>query len=109
MINYESKLEIELALINCSDKKLAISIIRNYVSEPILLLKKCIEIGAPFVTFTLDKVNYFDGWKIVYQLAENLVEQGFELRITVNGKSRDFNYLIDVKNKVKNLKLEDIR
>lgn len=108
MSSYDQILNIEMAVELCLDKKLAVSVIRKYVSEAVLSIKRNLDHETSFARFTLVKANYFDGWKTVYQLAEELVSKGFNLRLTVNGVSQNFSYLCDLKEKITNIDKQDI-
>ncbi|MEN3158550.1 hypothetical protein ABC502_09230 [Alkalimonas sp. NCh-2] len=108
MSNEESTLEIELALLKCSNTKLALAIIRKYVAAPVVSIQSSLECDAAFARFILDKSVYYNGWQIAYQLAQELVRKGFELRLQVNGSVQDLSYLHNLKSKVMTISRPDI-
>jgi hypothetical protein len=99
---------IELKLAQTNDMKEAIKVIRAYTSEPISRLSESIKKDEPFIKYNFLASKFYDGWKDLYKLTNDLKDHGISVLLLVNGKPEDLSYVELLKKKVMGIKREDI-
>ena len=99
---------IELKLSHANDMKRAIRVIRANTSDSILSLSEFIKKDEPFIKYNFLASSFYDGWKDLYKLANNLKDNGISVVLLVNGKPEDILFIEILNNKIMGIKREDI-
>ncbi|MDG9672353.1 hypothetical protein ONV78_31780 [Hahella sp. CR1] len=101
-------LNIEVFVFSEDDLASTIKIIRKHIKIPVSSIANSIKRKIPICNFQLKVSEFYCGWRLVYEMVNELKESGVETEFHVNGEPYGPNFLELLKIDIENIERKDI-